>query len=195
MSPRPGGEADKFGARYEGAWTVARLLEVLTAGAVSLQVERGGITPDGVEFFVRREHAVAAHQVKRQAGRARSWTLLALQRAGVLGTAAERVESGEQFHFVSLIPAVDLEELADRARRSDTARDFVVRMLGDDYRREFDRLCAPDYGAIRSGRGGSCGSAMPISRASARCAPRTPRSPRCCSRMKMGSMESASLAS
>lgn len=130
MSPRPGGEVDKFGARYEGAWTVARLLEVLAGRAVSLQVERGGITPDGVEFFLRRENGVEAHQVKRQAGRARSWTLLALKKAGVLASAAERVESGDRFHFISLIPSGDLEELADRARRSDDAHDFVTRMLG-----------------------------------------------------------------
>lgn len=144
MSPRPGGEADKFGARYESAWTVARLLEVLAGRAVSLQVERGGITPDGVEFFLRRENGVEAHQVKRQAGRARSWTLLALKKAGVLASAAERVEAGDRFHFISLIPSSDLEELADRARRSDGPHDFVTRMLGEEYRRQFDQLCAAD---------------------------------------------------
>lgn len=86
MSPRPGGEPDKFGEPYEGAWTVARLLEVRAGRAVSLQVERGGIAPDGLEFVVRYENGVEAHQrVKRQAGRARSWTLLALKKAGVLG--------------------------------------------------------------------------------------------------------------
>lgn len=144
MSPRPGGEADKFGGRYEGAWTVARLLDVLAGRAVSLQVERGGITPDGVEFFLRRENGVEAHQVKRQAGRARSWTLLALKKAGVLAGAAERVEAGDRFHFISLIPSGDLEELADRARRSDDTRDFVARMLGKEYRLGFDQLCAAD---------------------------------------------------
>src|SRR3712207_7201622 len=29
VSPRPGGEADKLGNHYEGAWTVLHILEVL----------------------------------------------------------------------------------------------------------------------------------------------------------------------
>jgi hypothetical protein len=94
MSPRPGGEADKFGGRYEGAWTVARLLDVLAGRAVSLQVERGGITPDGVEFFLRRENGVEAHQVKRQAGRARSWTLLALKKGAPVGLGVKFIGAG-----------------------------------------------------------------------------------------------------
>jgi hypothetical protein len=30
VSPRPGGETDKFGNRYEGAWTVQHVLRVLS---------------------------------------------------------------------------------------------------------------------------------------------------------------------
>jgi len=61
--PRPGGEADKLGNRYEGVWTVDSLLDVLAAVIVE------PLTEDhlGVEFVKelhdgRREF----HSAKRQ---------------------------------------------------------------------------------------------------------------------------------
>jgi hypothetical protein len=142
MSPRAGGEASKFGARYEGVWTVRQLLEVLFGKAMSLTVERGGEIGKGVEFELRRpDGRVEVHQVKRQRGSANSWTLRALQNEGVLTAAKEHVLSGREFQFVSVIPSRRLDRLSDRARRSADLQVFVEEQLdGEGIRDDFDFL-------------------------------------------------------
>src|SRR5690348_7258224 len=120
MSPRRGGESDKFGNRYEGRWTVRQLLYVLLGRVESVTVEKAGGVGQGVEFVVRRPRRVEAHQVKRQFGTANEWQLSALANAGVLRAAADHVAAGREFHFISIVPARTLDELSDRARRSET---------------------------------------------------------------------------
>lgn len=126
VSPTRGGEADKFGNRYEGRWTVAAMLRVLVGHAASIVIEQRGEGGKGVEFILARSGGVLeAHQVKRQRGNHNSWTLRSLRDDGVLKAAAEQVELGREFWFVSTIPCRDLDELADRARRSDHLATFV----------------------------------------------------------------------
>ncbi|MEU0987092.1 hypothetical protein [Streptomyces sp. NPDC005953] len=50
LSSRLGGEADKSGNRYEGAWTVRHLLYVLAGKAESVTVEDFGDLTQEVEF-------------------------------------------------------------------------------------------------------------------------------------------------
>jgi hypothetical protein len=80
MSPRKGGEADKFGNRFEGVWTVRHLLYVLVGRIDSVTVEEPGELGEGVEFTVRRGNTTEVHQAKRQLGSANNWTLQSLQR-------------------------------------------------------------------------------------------------------------------
>jgi hypothetical protein len=70
MSPRAGGEADKFGNRYEGVWTARQLLYVLSGRINSITVEEPGGPGAGVEFILRRGDNTEAHQCKRQHGTA-----------------------------------------------------------------------------------------------------------------------------
>ena len=127
MSPARGGEADKFGNRYEGRWTVAAILRrILLGHATSIVIEQRGERGKGVEFLVTRGGGVVeAHQVKRQRGNQNNWTLRNLRDEGVLKAAAEQVRLGHEFWFVSTIPCRDLDELADRSRRSDDLQSFV----------------------------------------------------------------------
>jgi hypothetical protein len=143
VGPRSGGEAEKFGNRYEGVWTVRRLLDVMAGRAESILVEDFGDLAKGVEFTFRgRSGPVQVHQVKRQLARQSGWTLKALDRVGVLAAAAHHVRDGRAFHFVSTIPAPDLNELSDRARRSDDLGAFVRGQLdGKGVRADFDHLC------------------------------------------------------
>ena len=80
MSPRPAGEVDKFGNRYEDAWTVRQVLDVIAGRIDRMQVEPAGIVGDRAEFLVWRDDRVEAHQVKRQVGNAKNWTVLRLDR-------------------------------------------------------------------------------------------------------------------
>ncbi len=127
MSPRPGGEADKFGARYEGAWTVWRLLDILSGAGRTITVEVAGELEDGAEFLYVRavDGVVEAHQVKRQNGTANGWTVKSLQDLGIWANAKQHIDKGREFHFASTTPAPKLEALADRARRSASFDDFV----------------------------------------------------------------------
>lgn len=150
MSPRVGGEADKFGNRYEGVWTVRQLLRVLAGRVESITVEEPGELGKGVEFTLRRGDETEVHQSKRQLGSANSWTVRSLHREGVLNAARRHVAAGRQFHFISVVPARDLDELADRARRSNDLEAFVNRMLdGYRLRRDFDYLSSKVYGSAQ----------------------------------------------
>jgi hypothetical protein len=141
MSPRAGGEADKFGNRYEGVWTIRHLLYVLAGRVDSITVEEPGDLGEGVEFTLRRGNTREVHQSKRQLGSANGWTLRSLHREGVLNAARRHVAAGRQFHFISVIPARELDELADRARRSADLQSFVNGMLdAEKLQRDFDYL-------------------------------------------------------
>jgi hypothetical protein len=142
LSPRPGGEADKFGNRYEGIWTVCQLLYVMAGRVLSLQVERGAERDEAVEFYLRGVGGTEVHQVKRQVGRMNGWSLRALDNAGVLHAAAKHVEAGREFHFVSTVPSPVLRELSTRARGSDDHTDFMERSLTLEDRKSIDFLCA-----------------------------------------------------
>lgn len=125
MSPRAGGEADKFGGRFEARWTVRWTLDVIGGRAQSIVIEERGEGGEGVEFTVVGNDGQAdAHQVKRQRGNRNGWSLRELEREGVLKAAADQVAAGRRFWFVSLVPARDLDELSDQARRSDDVDAF-----------------------------------------------------------------------
>jgi hypothetical protein len=129
MSPRRGGESDKFGNRYEGAWTVRHLLHVLGGSDRSLTVEDVGDLAQGVEFTYRRAGAVEVHQVKRQNGVANGWTVRSLLGVGIWDDACHHVEAGREFHLVSTVPARVAQELCDNARSSGGLSGFVDHWL------------------------------------------------------------------
>jgi hypothetical protein len=70
MSPRAGGEADKFGNRYESAWIARKLLHVLWGRIESVTVEEVGDIGVGSEFTTRADELIEVFQVKRQRGNA-----------------------------------------------------------------------------------------------------------------------------
>jgi len=126
MSPRRGGEADKIGNRYEGAWTVARLLDVLAGHAEWVRVEPLGDLGKGIEFVLARpDGTVQAHQVKRQVGDVNEWNVSTLTKLGVWEAAGRHATAGRDYHFVSMVPFRALQELAERARNSNDFTSFI----------------------------------------------------------------------
>ncbi|MFF7815392.1 NACHT domain-containing protein [Streptomyces sp. NPDC007945] len=144
MTPRPGGETDKFGNRYEGAWTIRHALYVLLGMGTSITLEPGSPLGNGVEFVYRHDGGMQVHQVKRQNRNANSWNVASLRDKDVWSSLRSHVDAGRAFHFVSLVPARALDELADRARRSDTVAAFEAEWLTDGLQGSFDALAAPD---------------------------------------------------
>jgi hypothetical protein len=147
MSPRRGGESDKFGGRYEGRGTARQLLYVLRGGIDSVTIEDVGEVGEGAEFTVHRGSTVEVHQVKRQHGIANEWTVATLNSNGVLRSARQHVAAGREFHFVSTVPFGKLKDLADRAHRSGTLQQFIDHWLTKKLRPIFDQLNGDDiYG-------------------------------------------------
>lgn len=148
MSPRPGGEADKLGNHYEGAWTVLHILEVLAGTAESVTVEELGEIGKGAEFTLRRRTTREVHQVKRQRGSANYWKLGDLHAEGVLQAARSHVAAGREFHFVSTIPAQELQDLAEQARRSPDVQTFLDNLRGKAEQR-FNYLTSTVYRSVQ----------------------------------------------
>lgn len=133
MSPRTGGEADKIGNRYEGSWTVARLLDVLLGNIDWVRIEPLGDLGKGAEFVLKRaDGPIEAHQVKRQTANANEWNLGKLARLKVWESARRHVEADRDYHFVSTVPYRPLQELADRTRDSNDWSSFIEGGLPDD---------------------------------------------------------------
>lgn len=143
MSARAGGEADKFGLRYEGIWTVYHVLQVLDGSADSISVERPGELGEGVEFVVRRGSSTEVHQVKLQDGSNASWTPMGLQAKGILASAKSHAQRGRDFHFVSTIPSPVMKKLANRAQHSIDFVDFTTQMMdGKGVETEWKSFCS-----------------------------------------------------
>ena len=82
--PRPGGEADKLGNRYESLWTVDAALDLIDGEYIDLTVEAVGDEAAGVEFVRTTRSGVREyHSIKRQHARG-NWTLALLASEGIL---------------------------------------------------------------------------------------------------------------
>jgi hypothetical protein len=108
------------------------MLEVLAGTANSMMIEGIGEAGGGIEFSVIRPSGlVEAHQVKRQSGNANSWSIVRLVSLGVIRAAAAQIAMGREFHFVSMVPARKLQELAERSRSADSLEVFRTILTGD----------------------------------------------------------------
>ncbi|WP_426225741.1 hypothetical protein [Pseudarthrobacter sp. DSP2-3-2b1] len=144
MSPRPGGEADKLGNKYEAAWAIRHALYCISDGRHSLTLEDVDIEiGKGSEFTFARNASTEVHQLKRQNGSSNSWTVRALADLNVFEAAATHVAADREFHFVSLVPCRPLQELAERARKSPDLTSFTQSWLTGELRPVFDQLSAP----------------------------------------------------
>ncbi|MFG2643556.1 hypothetical protein ACGFYP_21600 [Streptomyces sp. NPDC048370] len=147
MSPRAGGETDKFGNRYEGAWTVRHLLYVLLGSGDSIKVEDIDDLGKGAEFTYRHGSTVEVHQVKRQNGNANSWNVRSLDKKEIWENARYHVDQGRHFHFVSVVPARSIQELTERARSADDLTEFLSDRLTKGLKDSFDELSSTIYGS------------------------------------------------
>jgi hypothetical protein len=146
--PLSGGATDKFGNRYEGRWTVLCMVEVMDEKADSIRLEPPGEEGEGVEFWVSRENRREYHQVKRQQSKG-SWTLSNLKSKGVLPNFWEKLKvPTATCVFISSDRAFQLDELADRARRSASFQEFEHEFLKasgqsqtSEQSRNFQDLC------------------------------------------------------
>lgn len=159
--PRPGGEADKLGNRYEGIFLAWCAVDLLTGTVGLIEVEP--IEPDeaaGVELY--RVHPDGHREywsVKRQRSKS-PFTFAALKESqptlpnGILGAAAEKLlrSDAATFRFFSQTIANELFELPRLAREVDGGeamlRAAASRTIGAAYRRVREATADDDESAI-----------------------------------------------
>ena len=145
MTPRPGGESDKLGNKYELAWAIRHALYCV------LDPRRSLVTEDvdaelgkGSEFTYNTGAVTEVHQLKRQNSNSNSWTVKALTDLKIFEAAASHVAAGRHYHFVSLAPCRPLQELSERARKSPDMATFTQSWLTAELRPFFDQLSAAE---------------------------------------------------
>ena len=120
--PLPGGAADKIGNRFEGYWTVDRILDILTEKLDSIRLEPVGTEGKGIEFFVKNGDIKEYHQVKRQRTEGQ-WSITDL--TNVLNNFLEKLKDDKvTCIFVSTISSAELEDLTDRSRDASSYEEF-----------------------------------------------------------------------
>lgn len=155
--PRPGGESDKLGNRYEGLWTIGRLLDLAAGEIESIQIEPFGEESLGIEFVVRRaDGGRVFHSAKRQRAQG-EWSLAALARKdkktgrSILGDLINKLSKSDRDGccFVSATGANDLRELTERARQRKSANEFETDLrdeASDALRQVFEKYVQPIAG-------------------------------------------------
>ena len=135
--PRPGGEADKLGNRYEGLWVVDAALDLIYGEYVDLVVEAIGDEAAGVEFFrTAPSGTLEYHSIKRQQADG-NWTISRLTQGkqpsgrSILGDLVQKVREGAVGVFSSGTSAADLEKLLANARPSQSHEEFQARIEGN----------------------------------------------------------------
>jgi len=141
--PLPGGAADKVGIRYESLWTVNCMIDVMDESADSIRLEPPGEEGDGIEFWLDKNTNREYHQVKRQNIQGR-WTLKDLESKKILSHFRKKLNDEQNANclFVSMNSAYQLEELADRARSSESWSEFQREFLkAKQWKESFCKLC------------------------------------------------------
>ncbi|HVC76344.1 MAG TPA: hypothetical protein VND96_07500 [Candidatus Micrarchaeaceae archaeon] len=118
--PTAGGIASKYGERYEGRWTLLQLFRVLRGEADWIRVEVPGV--DAAEFALGCGETEEFHQVKRQRAEGR-WTISALAEV-LTGFSTHLRNPAVRCTFVTTEPARELQEICDRAKRTESLAEF-----------------------------------------------------------------------
>ena len=148
----PGGTASKVADRYEAAWTVDSLLDLLAGDIDELYLEPQGEDGLGVEFYtVLSSGAREYHSVKRQVpGSSSAWTphqltcLTPSPGRSVLGDLFRHLDrdASARAVFVSQDSAGAMRELAERSGTAPSLEDFR-RLLSERLQAAFDENVTP----------------------------------------------------
>ncbi len=143
----PGGTAAKVSDRYEVAWTVNSLLDVIAGDIEELHLEQQMEEGLGVEFCrVLSSGLREYHSVKRQApGSSGVWTAVQLARPSpitgrsILGDLFSHLEQSRdtQVVFASQDGTRHMREIAERARTGSSPTEFR-RLLSKDHQETID---------------------------------------------------------
>lgn len=128
--PLPGGAADKYGNRYEGYWTVLKIIEVLEEIYDSITIEEPGEENNGFEFYMQKGEVSEYYQIKRQ-NTLGKWTINSVNSERILNNFKTKFEDNKNSIcvFASGHAAFQIEELSDRAIHSNSYDEFIKYFL------------------------------------------------------------------
>ena len=140
--PLSGGASAKVGLEYELLWTVNCMHRVMQDNATSIRLEPPGDEGKGIEFTIETSEGIEHHQVKRQLTGSGRWSLASLASEDVLRHFYQKLDDPSAIcRFVSMHAAHPLDDLADRARKSENYASFKIHFLDTkDWRKRFDDL-------------------------------------------------------
>ncbi len=114
-------------------WAAYCLTKVMSGEYESIRFEPPGPEGEGIEFLARTRSGTEYHQVKRQQTGKGFWSLSDLGSLGVLSHFYGKLDSASnRCVFVSTEKAAHLEELSDRARRSNSWFEFKAHFANRD---------------------------------------------------------------
>lgn len=150
LMPRPGGDSDKLGNRYEGIWTIDSLLLIIEGDIDSITVEDIDKKESrGVEFVrIKHDGSRDYHSVKRQTT-TNEWSLYKLTKPSesgrsILSDLFDKIKMNptNTATFVSSTGANVIRELAETAKRSQDFNNFQTQ-LPENLQSEIDKYLIP----------------------------------------------------
>jgi hypothetical protein len=139
--PLPGGASDKIGNRFEGYWTVDRILDIINEKLDCIYLEPVGPENKGIEFFVTKGDFKEYHQVKRQLTEGQ-WSINDLKK--VLNNFLEKLKDDKATcTFVSTISCAELEDLVCRSKNTTSYEKFEQYFVTSKVlKKSFKDICA-----------------------------------------------------
>ena len=141
-----GGRADKDGNEYENQQFAKRLLELVMGQATRIVVEP--VKPNGVEYRVERlDGSMDYYQCKDGNGGKSEWSVADLKSKEIFSHIPRIIDGypNARYHFLSPLSYRRLDELCERARRNESAEEWVKYQLTAEEIRTAFRKCAKEF--------------------------------------------------
>jgi len=149
VSLEKGGRADKIGNQYENSFLAKLLIRLVEEQLISVIVEPLGEDGDGVEYVVETASGDRIfYQCKASNGIKDKWSPSDLNGLRIYEHAQKHILSGTNnyYHFISPIPYDSLDDLCDRARTNNSAKDFVNIQLSNNELKTAFKKCEKYFG-------------------------------------------------
>ncbi|MFF9803133.1 hypothetical protein ACF1G3_37800, partial [Streptomyces rochei] len=129
--------------RLARSWAVRHVLYVLIGRAQSVTIQESGAQlGEGIKIVLRQETIEEVHRLQYADNSTNSWTVRSLGDRGLWSEARSHIGHGKSFHVISTLPALQIEQLADRVRKSHDLKSFLDHFLTADLRDSFDQLAS-----------------------------------------------------
>ena len=125
-----------------------------TGAISSVTIEPLNEFSDSIEYISESsDGSVDYYQCKSSNGSNKSWTVLNLRKNNIFSRIKELLIRNQyaKYHFISPLPAIEIQELCKRARTCQSPEDYKVFSLTNDHLRDAFKECASAFGFADNG--------------------------------------------